>query len=361
MRSRALIIGINEYPALASQRVLNGAVADAIDFAQWALDPDGGDVASDDLYFWGFPQPAAMPDGLDYLLGNDRPWLGPRPNFNTTPDARSIIVAVEAAADAAADASSNGEDDERLYVFFAGHGATTQKHGHTRDPQNCLLAADYLPGKGFGLVPLDDLRRMLELRGPAKHYLSMTAAAGELPLSVPDPGLNVPEYADMQLNMTWLVCRVARFGELAYETPPDKPERGAFTKMLVQALRQYRINDQLTLDELRGFVRQGVAELVRPKIQVPVFVPKDDAEPFVLVTGPPTGAPPEIMVHVPPGMGGQIKVLDHTDRSVVAPIPIVNNEASVTLPPGLYTIEHEPSGNDKAIFHFGPETTHVRF
>ena len=74
MTSWAIVVGINEYPG-SGLGPLKGAVADACDFADWALDPTGGNVAPERLYFWTYPWPDADPDRphLAQYLAGDRP------------------------------------------------------------------------------------------------------------------------------------------------------------------------------------------------------------------------------------------------------------------------------------------------
>ena len=45
IKSWALVVGINHYPERAGQTPLQGAVADAVDFADWALSDNGGAVS----------------------------------------------------------------------------------------------------------------------------------------------------------------------------------------------------------------------------------------------------------------------------------------------------------------------------
>ena len=360
MTARAVVIGINSYPNL--EKSLQGAVADAIDFAVWAVDPAGGGVDPDDLYFWVHPQPAAMPEDMERYITDARPWpREPKPPFHQAPTKQPLLTALRAAAAGAATAQENGGGQERLYVFLAGHGAMTKRSGTDKDPQNCFLAGDYEPGEGaFGLIPLDDLRRLLEMRGPAEVLIFCDCCRNELPLTVPAPVLETIELEDLALNEQWLIGRAAAPGAIAWETPSEKPARGAFTKLLVQALRQYRVDGQLTLPELRGFMKYGVAADVSPRLQVPKFSLKDEDLGFVIAAGAPVGALPQLLVTFAAGQTGEVRLLD-SGSSSVASEQIANGEVVLTLPPGQYTIEHQDSGLEHSVFHTGPGTTHVAF
>ena len=365
MKARAIIIGINQYPSATGQRMLHGAVNDAVDFASWAVDPDGGQVPIENCYFWGFPAPAALPPVLARLGDADRPWpLDPPQEFAQTPSAQAITLALEAAADLSRAASLESDGGERLYVFLAGHGAMTTPKSLSEDSQNCLVASDYAPNTAFGLVPLDDLRRMLERRGPREVLLISDCCRTALPQTVPSPILNVSEYNDLGYNDQWLTGRAARAGAIAYETPLDEPTRGAFTKTLVQALRQYRIDGQLTLTDLRGFVRHGVKKLVTPKSQVPGFLLKvedSEDEPFVVVNGQPIGELPKVSILFPAGLDGEIRLIDSRDNVHGDPLTIADRKVEVPLAPGQYSAEHVATGHHTEFFHFGPETTDVQF
>jgi hypothetical protein len=362
--ARAVVVGINDYPGSTRQKTLAGAVDDAIDFARWAIHPQGGKVPEDQLYFWGFPQPAAMPEGMERYVTPNRPWpYDPAPDFSVPPEAKALVLALEAAAEAASGATGETGLQERLYVYLAGHGAMTQRRSSQKDAQNCLLTADFVPNKAFGLIPLDDLRRMLEMRGPRETLIFSDCCRGELPLSVPDPVLNASEYADMGLNEQWIVGRAAAPGAIAYETPIAAPKRGSFTKLLVQALRQFRTDGQLTLPELRGFVRAGVKADVAPRIQAPKFEVKDDdlEEPFVLATGAPIGDLPNLTIRFPEDLDGQVRILDSSKPPAETLAAIADGKVTLPLPPGQLIIEHVASGRDRLVFHFGPETTNVDF
>lgn len=360
MTARAVVVGINSYPNL--NKPLQGAVADAVDFASWAIDAAGGGVDPDHLYFWAYPPPAAMPAAMARYAGAARPWpRNPRPLFDQPPTKQLLITALRAAAGEAATAQEDSGEPRRLYVFLAGHGAMTRRSGTDKDPQNCFLTGDYEPGEGsFGMIPLDDLRRLLEMRGPAEVLVFCDCCRNELPLTVPAPVLETVELEDLALNEQWLIGRAAAPGAIAWETPLEKPARGAFTRMLVQALRQYRVDGQLTLPELRGFMKYGVGVDVRPRSQVPKFSLKDEDEAFVITAGSPVGPLPELRLTFASGQAGEVQLLGGQPGETASG-QIVDGEVVLTLAPGQYTIEHEASGLEQSVFHTGPGTTHVEF
>src|SRR5437660_374184 len=92
LQSCALVVGINEYPASAGVNTLFGAVADAADFADWALHPNGGGILPDNLYFWTFPAPAAPSKELKNYLQSPRAWNGGPPNPARPPNFVDIVA-----------------------------------------------------------------------------------------------------------------------------------------------------------------------------------------------------------------------------------------------------------------------------
>src|SRR4051812_45432964 len=101
MTSWAIVVGINQYPPLAKQPPLQGAVADACDFADWALAKDGGGVAPENLFFWTYPWPTAPLGQLKaYLEGELPPWYNVKdgaapPDSTRAPDAFEITTTIE--------------------------------------------------------------------------------------------------------------------------------------------------------------------------------------------------------------------------------------------------------------------------
>lgn len=357
MTAHAIIIAINDYPPEADQEPLYGAVADALEFAEWACSPAGGDVQPADCFFWTYPAPPALPASLAMLAGAGRPWPNvPRPDFTLSPDSIAIKRAVRVAAEQAVTANA-----DRLYIFFAGHGATVTQLGFGTDPQNCLLAGNFLPNDSEGLVPLDDLRRMLVHVGPREVLLIHDSCRSHLPLPYTMPVLGAPAWQAAGVNQGWMVGRAARPGQLSYEVPPKVPEaRGAFTKMLIQALRQYRVGAHLNMPQLNAFLRHGVEMLVKPKIQEPVLIGPEDQQNFIVLSTARTGAQSTIRV-TPSQQAGSILIRDGAANVVHGPIAVNGAPIEADFWPGQYIVEHDPSGDSVAVFHLGPEATHVQF
>ena len=90
MNACAIVIGINDYqkPGIPN---LFGAVGDAADFADWALDPGGGNVRPEHMYFWTSPAPAAPSARLAAFLANPTVWTnGTAVSLGRPPRAQEI-------------------------------------------------------------------------------------------------------------------------------------------------------------------------------------------------------------------------------------------------------------------------------
>lgn len=352
MGARAVIIGINAYPQ--SQGVLkplHGAVADAADFADWALDPAGGKVEDADLYFWTFPTPAAPSPRLATYLNAPTPWPRGRPDFTRPPSATEIKhLVTEAAKRAGLDGAG------RLYIFLAGHGVRTKNLNFNEDDQNCFIAGDYNPGFiTDSLVPCDDLRRVIQRIGPREAVLFFDCCRTDLP-----PYQSRPSFGGALTDATGAheVCGVghaAQPGATAYETPRHAPSRGAFSRLLIYGLRQLRHAGRLTVSQLEQYILAGIDGLTAPQSQMPSLdvIPKH--LPLVLVEGPPLGSDPRIVFNG--GVAGQSWVLVRPDRTrtVIDPVTI----APMLAPIGVYGLESPAGDTLQTVQHLGPEDTHV--
>lgn len=357
MSAWALVIGINNYHASTGLRQLHGAVADAADFADWALDPQGGGVLPEHLFFWSSPAPMNPSPNLAAFLNSPTPWPGSGPDFTRPPHASDIFRVVPNLATSAVQANA-----ERIYVFFAGHGAQTQAQSFSEDPQNCFIAGDYYPAvPALGLVGCDDLRRFLQGVGTPELVLFFDCCRNGLPLKVPRPAIVWNLYSPNGLFVRFGIGRAAQDEAVAYEVPIDAkpPTRGAFSKLLVSGLREHRINGQLTLNDLENYVNEGIGELVRPKKQVPDFLEKPKPPNLVLAFGQPLNGMAQARLEFKTMNVGTTYVIRNHKASVVDTRKFDGNVAIVDLPIGSYSIELE-TGESLIVFnHLGPGVTNV--
>jgi hypothetical protein len=284
MKSWAMIVGINEYPTATGQRTLEGAVADAADFADWALDPEYANVAPENLYLWTYPAPVDVtPRVAEYLnppaVAGGAPtapplWFDPATggespaNFQVAPDYTTITQTAYGLREDAATATYEGNTEtKRCYVYFAGHGVQTTSAQRSADLQPCFITGDFRPTivNTIGLIPCLDLRMLLLAQGFDEVFMFLdccrlggSAFDGQAPfLKSSQVGTNI-----------WGMGMATHHGGIAYETTV-LPIRGAFTKTLMEALRSYRnAQSELTIEDLKTYVWGNIMRHA-PKVQKP--------------------------------------------------------------------------------------------
>jgi hypothetical protein len=128
-----------------------------------------------------------------------------------------------------------------------------------------------------------------------------------LPITVPRPTLGFEEISGLGKNVRCGVGLAAEPGFVAYETPIDKPTRGAFSKLLICALRNLRVDETLTAEQLENYIQIGIGKLVAPNNQLPSVevVPRREKYNLKLAIGPAIGPPPDLVIdlsQLPAGM-----------------------------------------------------------
>lgn len=358
MANFAVIVALDGYGGIPGLKDLEGAVADAEDFAEWALHPEGGGVEPHDLHIWTYPEvtPAQDHPLLRQALNAAPDWPGPvQPDFKAAPDSVAIIDGIEGLARKAA---ASGPD-ARLFVFFAGHGVRIDTLSYNRDFQTCLVAGNHRPGTTLGLVPIDDIRRYLERLGPPVSLLFQDCCRTDM-VGIQDQILLHLNLLQAQRDdIQWVVGNAARSGRIANEIPFNGQKRGAFTKVLVQALRQFRPPGGLTASALRGFVSRGVSIVVAPKRQQSEIRMRFEEDDCVIVDGPAIGPVPVIAI-VPNGHAGAgtLSLFDGKGEQV-AQFPASQATIRHAAPVGFYSLRHAESGTETSFFHLGPEDTNV--
>jgi hypothetical protein len=347
----ALVVGINQYPAKTGLSELQGAVADAVDFAEWALDPGAGGVDPANLLFWTHPAPPTPGPLLAAYLANIPDWPGAPVDFGRGPTSTEVKLA---ARDLALAAGQSKVD--RLYIFFAGHGVQTNPNDWGHDPQTCFAAANFeLEFSADGVVPCDDMRRMAMNIGAREVIIFLDCCRTDLPYR--QPVAFGGEFVDHQgFNECCGVGSAAAPGSRAFETPKRNPNRGAFSKLLVFALRQVREDGRLTAVGLENYLKLAIGPLVSPDHQNPIVEVHPHGHDLVIVEAPPYGPDPRIIIDGTV-LGEAEAYLLWPDRSrslidlsEVVPIP---------APVGAYAIEIPKLGIEKFVHHFGPEDTLV--
>lgn len=357
MKTWAIVVGVNQYPALAGQQVLHGAVADACDFADWALDPAGGAVASENLRFWTFPAPAAPTARLsDYLGSTAQAWDNLQtdwaaPDVTRAPYAGEIVSTIERIGrQAKEDALENGDDEtRRVYVFLAGHGLRARVFGQLAE-ETCFLAQDFRPNTSNlvpGLIACESLRRSLLNNRFDEAILFLDCCR----LQTSRLSLTAQPVCDFNSEpmQPFGLAFAAQDGLPAYETT-TAPVRGAFSKTLLEGLRNCREGpaSELHTERLRRYVIDNIGANTA-MVQVPNFTFKPDPSGPLLVAGPPLVAGGGVPLSVGPlvnlaalPVGTQVVLKGGDNLPVPGVAPLVAGPVLVPLPEladGLYSLE----------------------
>lgn len=209
--NRALVVGINCYPAIGN---LQGAEADAQDFYNWVTSPNGGgvDKANAKLILSKPPASGKVRDAL--------------------PDDTQIKAFFRDVDDAANENNQNGDGlqaGERLWLFFSGHGfapsfdrsALLVANTSPTVPENfaCRLWADRLFQGGW-------FKEVLLFQDACRNRFTAVDLMPPTLVSRDQPGTHR------------FYAQATQDGKLALEKPDGTGKvRGVFTLTLMEALR----------------------------------------------------------------------------------------------------------------------------
>jgi hypothetical protein len=352
----AFVVGINAYPADSGLKALHGAVADAAEFAEWALHPNGGAVNAENLYFWTCPAPAtASLMELAQFMAAPTKWPNLAPDFTRPPEAGEINLAIALVATMALQAGAR-----RLYVFFAGHGVQTRPDSWTEAPQTCFVAGNYHQAAyGAGLVPCDDMGRMLAVYGPPELVFFLDACRNDASIKVSNPSFPWNKKSNAGQNELFASARSAQPHAVAFEIPHHAPARGAFSKLVITGLREHRKNGKLTFRDLDDFVSSGIGHLVSPKSQYPDFDEKPRPPKLVLATGPAIGNGSNLVVAFAEATIGKELLLVGGPNDIRVVLIGTEQPQSIQLAAGVYAIETQACVQLLTFAHVGPGDTHV--
>jgi len=356
MSACALVIGINAYqkPGIPT---LFGAVADAADFADWALDPAGGNVPADRLYFWTSPAPLAPTGALQNFLANPTRWDEDIvPDLTRPPRAQEIIDTALMMSRTLPNATPA---ITRIYVYMAGHGVQTVPIGVDCDAQTCFVAGDFKPGSAtFGLVPCDDLRRGLLQTGFFSEAI-MFFDCCRSPMNLNDPAPPLPWPRGAGQDAPFGIGRAAKRGAKAYETPENAPIRGAFSTVLMEGLRRYRnAANQLTLNDLEVYVSNTIQTVLDQSRQYPYFDIDPRNPPFCVLQAP--VASPTVPINITFRNGAVPRPLQLVGWDGTVIKAQINGPDRIDAPAGrLYAIETADHSFSRPFKHDGPEPTNV--
>ncbi|WP_165422180.1 caspase family protein [Rhizobium ruizarguesonis] len=370
MKNWAIIVGINEYPQSANQNPLRGAVADAVDFADWALHPDGGNVDPDNLFLWTYPPPApgTCSERVEQYNQNPSAWSNGfdqiQPSGDRAPFVEEIFRTAWTAARGAASELREDGTEGRCFVFLAGHGV----QGKARFdivPQTCFLAGDFQEdGPVNGLVPSEDLRVGLLSCGFAQVFMFLDCCRLNLVrFNSVVRNLNFPSdpYPDTAI---WGAGFAAERNSVAWETPAGNPSRGAFSKILLEGLRRVRdpATGILSVRALEDYVANRIQAMVRPNEQYPYFVGDPSPSRLVIVNAPPIPLGDEDIVvdfgAIPPGTNVYLK--DAKGQMLATLSARAGGERVAAQLGRLYSLETQGGAVEHGFQHTGPGVTHVQ-
>lgn len=353
MSAWALVVGINEYRPESGLSTLFGAVDDAVDFAEWALDPAGGAIEPAGLHLWTWPMPAAPSKAVEDALAAPPDWAHGPPDFTRAPRGDEIRLTLFNLAQKAA-----AEGVERLYVYFAGHGLQTKPLQYQLPEQVCFVAGDYLPLFTQSLVPGIYVRSLMRRLGPVEVLMFFDCCRDEMSSFQADPPVEWPTFNGAGTNLCCSLGLAASPGAKAFETPTASPKRGAFTRLLTYGLRALREKDVLTPGLLQIYLRTGIDRLTKPHRQKPSIILEPDDYDLELVRGPPTVAPPDLKVDLSQRPAQQDVIMIYPDRSQVT-LEAQAVHAFPAAPIGLYFFETPAHVALHSEYHSGPDPTDV--
>jgi hypothetical protein len=214
MANLALVIGCDAYPNLPHGD-LRGAVRDALSFREWVLDRGGGQVAPPDLIFLASPSSggASIPADVEAQPAT----------------VRNVAYAMK---DLVSERSGN-----RLYVYYAGHGCTT-------DPTNAWLGLDVLAltdfdpiSAGSGCVGVEELALKLSL-GNFAQVVTFVDACRNFPFqqAFRPAGIGFDPPPGNRARAGRYLARAALIGATAAGSACADGIRGDFTQALLAGL-----------------------------------------------------------------------------------------------------------------------------
>lgn len=339
-RPRALVIGIDGYANEAWR--LAGAVGDALAFADWAT--RAGGVAAADLRLLLAPAPGAPPPVL--------PAGAPAPG---APTSQGIIDAL-----ASLRRLTPEEGGDRVYVYYAGHGAALPQW----NAEPILIPVDFSDPETHSQLLLGFSRIIPFLtRAPFGEQLFFFDACRDFGLPGYEPPLQSPvgPYRPVQSDVTQYVLYSVAPGQRAAEIG-----KGIWTSTLLAGLtgKSYQAMSprvgryEVRLSLLARWLRREVSATIkktflrdaRKFVQTPEYVPDPQGDDPVLGAFAPKDVPrARISVFIEPALAHKtckISVREFSygaggePREVkVAPPPPINSPLDFELFPADYSIQ----------------------
>lgn len=367
MANWTIVVGINAYPTASGQSPLQGAVSDACDFAEWALDPAGGNVPPDHLYFWAHPWPGQVGVLLaKYLAGAPPEWdhedVDRAPvDRNRAPKAQEIVRTAERKGRELNEAGFGqiNRESQRILVFLAGHGLRAKERGDS-ELQTCFVAKDFRPldsQTAHGLIPCTSFRRSLRHKRYDEVIMFLDCCRNDYIGSSTMEALPICDSRDERQGKGWGLGNAAADNERAFETI-NPPVRGAFSQILMEGLRNSRdASGVLSIAGLKTYVEDNIAKATGTG-QSPQFRCEPENPSMIIVAGaaPPRPGPTIRFSGIAPGT--RILLRDGNNRPVLGIDPLIAGPGPVVLPPlpdGLYSLTADDGSGRERLFRYPRE------
>ncbi|MGH4031913.1 caspase family protein [Actinomycetota bacterium Odt1-20B] len=313
----AVVVGINRYPAISD---LRGPRGDAQRFAEWLVDPAGGDVPAANVTLVAATEEDEQV--TDYTCAK--------------PTTANVVRALIRAHDAVRQALEERPEswaETRLYVFLAGHGIAPF------GGDAALLMADAAMHMLGNHIAVGKYVEWYESASPFHEVVFFadccrTRFGTVAPFAPPFTETN--ETPD---KVNWLIGYAASLGDPAYESLPADPDqaRGYFTTALLEGLRGAggaTVTDgAVTSDKLRNYVQQHVLERARGVVSQRATFRTQLSEPLVLARLQGNGAYP-VTLRFPAGFRGWVELRGRLDEP--RRVFVEKDESVESLVPGLY-------------------------
>lgn len=324
----AIVVGITDY---AGFRGLSAAEGDAIAFANWLCDPNGGDIA---------------PSQVRVIVSSGRPVPGKSyyPIKDDIDDALRTIISKQA-----------GRIGKRFYFYFSGHGCTP-----SADEILLLMANTTADSMRRNIGP-DPYRKWLTngaVFDEILFILDCCLGSNTAPVSGEGPSLTPRPQDPNFVNVQALMALGTEFGQFSF-APDTADERSFFTKYLLEGLggNAADADGAITAQTLREYVTPRVkAEALKyGRTQVPEIPVKYN---IVFKPGKPDqqgqGGQRLLSFIIPPEWARPVELQDSSFKSIQRTDGNVRKFQAV-LVPGLYQIKYPADaipGVEQATIHF---------
>jgi tetratricopeptide (TPR) repeat protein/uncharacterized caspase-like protein len=324
-RSYALVIGIAKYKNLSAQQQLQYSERDAEAIYSILISPEGGNFRAENVH--SLTGTKATMAAIRWELEE---WL-----------------------------PSVAKEDDRVLVYFAGHGFVSQGQAY-------LAPYDIeLPRISQTAYPMATLGSVFgKIKAKWKVLLTDSCHSGAV---APDADVQTINRSLIDLTRSVFSLTASRDRERSFESPDWGGGHGIFTYYVVRGLEGEADHDRdgiVTADELAEYVRSNVREATDGK-QTPTS-DRSSFDPDMLLAYIPTRAS---VAEAPPPKFGSLIVESSSDNVEIfldgKSVGVVNKAQPLRLPgltPGSHTIQgvkmgYEPDGPRDEMVYPGQEKT----